>query len=224
MQSNSVLAALGATALTSSILAVTAPAAEAQGYGRGSSGFEQRGPIYGMERWTGFYLGAGLGYGTGSVGVTGGSGNFDVDHDGAIGTLFAGYNFQFGGMVAGLEGDIGIANVGSSSNGVKADVNVLGSLRGRLGVLATPQVLLYLTGGLAWADYDFKATGANTVSDTLYGWTLGGGLEYAIAPQWTMRLEYTFTDLGSNRIDHGIVVNKFEPEFHTIRAGLAFKF
>ncbi len=223
MLTKPVQAAFGALALTLLSAAAVAPRAEAQGYGRNPQGFEPRGPVA-FERWSGFYLGGGLGYTAGSVGVTGSSGNFEVDQDGLNGNLFGGYNWQFGSTVAGLEADIGLGNFGSSTNGVKADVNVLGSLRGRLGVLATPQTLLYATVGLAWADYDFKATGANTVSDTLYGWTLGAGVEYMFAPQWTMRLEYNYTDLGSNRIDQGPVINKYEPEFHTVRAGIAFKF
>jgi len=142
--------------------------------------------------------------------------------------MLAGYNWQMGGLVSGIEVDIGPGNVGGSYTNlgslVQPDLNAIGSLRGRLGILATPQALLYATGGLAWANYDFKATAGNTVSDTLVGYQIGAGLEYMIAPQWTMRIEYNFTDFGSARIDQGGVINSYDPDLHTVRAGIAYKF
>jgi outer membrane immunogenic protein len=183
---------------------------------------------YAYERWSGFYLGAGLGYASGDIGVDGSSGFFVMDQSGALGSLFAGYNWQMGGLVSGIEVDIGTGNVGGSYNNlgslVQPDLNAIGSLRGRLGILATPQALLYATGGLAWANYDFKATAGNTVADTLVGYQIGAGLEYMLAPQWTMRLEYNFTDFGSARIDQGGVINTYDPDLHTVRAGIAYKF
>lgn len=203
-----------------------ASAADLGPYGRPQPYAAQ--PSYSLERWSGFYIGAGLGYGSGNVGVDGTSGFFNMDQSGALGSLFAGYNWQMGGMVTGLEVDVGTGNVGGSHNNlgslVQLDLNAIGSVRGRIGFLMTPQALIYATGGLAWANYDFKATAANTVSDTLVGYQIGAGLEYMIAPQWTMRLEYNYTDLGSARIDQGSVINKYEPELHTVRAGVAYKF
>ena len=201
-------------------------AADLGPYNRGAPYAPQ--PSYSLERWSGFYLGAGLGYASGNVGVDGSSGLFDLDQSGAIGSLYGGYNWQMGSIVSGLELDIGTGNVGGSHNNlgslVQPDLYALGSVKGRLGILATPAALLYVTGGLAWANYDFKVTAGNTVSDTLVGYQIGAGLEYMIAPQWMMRLEYNYTDLGSVRLDQGPVINTYDLDLHTVRAGIAYKF
>ena len=220
------LIAAGSLAALSTLASGSTRAADLGPYGRPAAYGAQ--PTYGLERWSGFYLGAGLGYGSGNVGVDGSSGYFDMDQSGVLGSLYGGYNWQMGSIVSGIELDIGTGNVGGSHNNlgslVQPDLNAIGSVRGRLGILATQQALLYATGGLAWANYDFKVSSGNTVSDTLVGYQIGAGLEYMIAPQWMMRLEYNYTDFGSARIDQGAVINKYEPDLHTVRAGVAYKF
>lgn len=227
MQIRPVLAALGAAALSLVSLG-QAMAADLGPYGpRGGPAFDQRPPMS-IERWTGFYFGAGLGYASGTSDIDGSSGIFSLDQNGFLGSVFAGYNWQMGSTVAGLEADIGAGNLGGSggfgASRVTTDLNMVGSVRGRLGFLLTPQALAYATAGVAWADYDLKATGGNTASNTFVGYQIGGGLEYMMAPQWTMRLEYVFTGLGSERIDQGPVINKYDLDYHTVRAGLAYKF
>lgn len=181
-----------------------------------------------IERWTGFYLGAGLGYGFGDTAVAGASGAFDIDNSGAIGTLFAGYNFQFGRGVFGLEADIGAGSLGGSAIGAQGslshELNTLGSVRGRAGLLMTPALLLYGTVGFAWADFDVKLSSAAPRAETFTGYQVGFGGEMAIAPAWTLRLEYLYTDLGSASVTSGGIANQFDPDFHTVRAGIAFKF
>jgi len=75
-----------------------------------------------------------------------------------------------------------------------------GTFRGRVGVLASPKVLLYATGGLAYGDVETSATiaglGTATSSNTRVGWTVGGGVEGAIGGNWTAKLEYLYMDLG----------------------------
>jgi outer membrane immunogenic protein len=135
------------------------------------------------------------------------------------------------------------------------------SLRARAGFLYTPWTLIYATGGLAFGEvsgsfgYSAMITypGAGTTStsggmswsDTRVGWTAGGGVETEIAPQWKVRVEYRYTDLGSysknvplsystsctigaacpspSLISSGAVVN-LHPTFQTIRVGLGFNF
>ena len=95
-------------------------------------------------------------------------------------------------------------------------VNWMGSIRGRLGFTWWNQVLVYATGGLAFADIEsdrnvtfsraiggFSGTSfSNSVSDTVWGWTIGTGVEWAFAPNWTTRLEYRYTKFrrGSSKI------------------------
>jgi outer membrane immunogenic protein len=95
-----------------------------------------------------------------------------------------------------------------------------GTFRGRVGITPSDRVLLYATGGLAYGHANLStaltrinlATGANTcvlpggganncqngsVSDTRLGWTVGGGLEWAFANNWSLKAEYLYYDLGN---------------------------
>jgi outer membrane immunogenic protein len=84
-----------------------------------------------------------------------------------------------------------------------------GTFRGRGGVLVTPSVLLYVTGGLAYGSLQtdvalssFTATGipvtiGATRSTDKFGWTIGGGIESMFAANWTAKLEFLYMDLGS---------------------------
>lgn len=180
-----------------------------------------------IEQWTGLYLGGTLGYAIGAIDVRGGSGSFDLDADGGVGTLFAGYNWQFGSAVVGVEADIGTGTIddslGSGLGEVASDLNVMGSLRARAGFLVTPAFLVYGTAGLAIADFDFRANGS-TVSETLIGYQVGAGTELKLDPRWSLKMEYIYTGLGAESVSHGAVTNSYDPDFHTLRAGLSFKF
>ena len=149
--------------------------------------------------------------------------------NGFIGGAQIGYNYQFNPtFVAGLEADFdGIA----SSNGEGSRTNVLafpaaflattldadkkvdylGTVRGRVGFLATPTLLLYVDGGLAYggvnlndralgfvAPFTFPVfAGFSNTSDTRVGWTVGGGFEWMFLPNWSAKVEYQYYDLGS---------------------------
>lgn len=90
-------------------------------------------------------------------------------------------------------------------------LNWLGTVRGRLGYLPAERVMLYATGGLAYGDARLstalsRTTGSRcagnncqsgSTSDTLVGWTVGGGLEWAFANNWSAKAEYLYFDLGS---------------------------
>ena len=73
--------------------------------------------------------------------------------------------------------------------------NWLGTVRGRVGY-AFDRVMPYVTGGLAVGDIEANQPGFAGVSDTNVGWTVGGGIEAAIASNWTAKLEYLYVDLG----------------------------
>lgn len=177
--------------------------------------------------WSGFYVGGTLGYGFGATDVRGGSGSFDLDANGGVGTLFAGYNWQVGGAVLGLEADIGTGylddSLGAGIGEVSSDLNVMGSLRARAGLLVSPAFLVYGTAGVAIADFDFRANGS-TSSETLVGYQVGVGSELLITPAWTLRMEYIYTGLGAESVSHGGITNSYDPDFHTVRAGLSFRF
>ncbi len=203
--------------------------------------------------WTGFYVGvqAGYAWGDSSGRMTTPTGFLpfkqDGDFDGFVGGAHAGYNFQFGSIVAGFEADIEgtginggfgrISPTTGSTNLAESDITVQGSLRARLG-FAFDRALIYATGGLAFAnfetDYAFLDTttgGTDTASfeDTEWGWTLGAGVEYAFTNNLTARLEYRYSQFDDLRHDLARVftdgvANDVETEFHTIRAGVSYKF
>ncbi|MGE5511974.1 MAG: outer membrane beta-barrel protein [Bacteroidota bacterium] len=179
-----------------------------------------------LERWTGFYIGGTAGYSFGTGSVSGDIGDFSFDQNGVVGTLLAGYNWQIGRSVLGIEADVGTGDFGTSGStgALDSQLNVFGSLRARAGYLISPALLIYATAGAAWADMDFKIAGTSTQSETFFGYQVGGGGELAISPRTMLRLEYIFTDLGSERVTQSGLSNTFDPDFHTVRAGVAFKF
>ena len=184
------------------------------------------------QNWTGFYLGASVGYGFGDLSVTGGSGSFDFDDDGTFASLHLGYDWQFGNFVAGLEGEWGAGDVSGNSAATAAatiistDLNWLAAVRARAGVLIGPALLVYATGGYAWADIDLSARGATAfnISENFSGYQLGGGAEFRFAPSWALRFDYVFTDLEDENITAGGVSNNFDPDFHLIRTGLTLRY
>jgi outer membrane immunogenic protein len=181
-----------------------------------------------IERWTGFYMGATLGYGFGEGRATGAVGAIPFDQDGALATVLAGYNWQQGALVIGLEADLGTgwmqSNTSTLAGVLQTDLNAIGSFRGRLGFLATPSLMLYGTAGLAWANMDFRLQGTQAQSETFFGYQIGAGGEMMLNSNMALRLEYIYTDLGAERVTHGGGINTYDPDFHTVRAGIAFKF
>jgi outer membrane immunogenic protein len=156
--------------------------------------------------------------------TSGGSSNLN----GVIGGGQIGYNWQIQNWLWGLEADIqGTDEKGSRSflcdtavctppvAGLLAlvipgpavpvtmnqKIDWFGTFRGRVGILATPKVLFYATGGLAYGDVNTSETiGAAAFgfsnTDLRVGYTVGAGVEGAIGGNWTARLEYLYVDLG----------------------------
>jgi|SRR5579862_6607083 len=146
-----------------------------------------------------------------------GSGNFNLR--GPFGGGTVGYNWQLNpSWVVGLEGDIDASGIGGGApcaggvlSGAAAAAGLTchtsnswtGTVRGRIGWLPTPNAMLFATGGAAFGDIKVQNTldsaiglSLNTDSTNI-GWTVGGGLEYMFAPQWSVKVEYRHTDLGS---------------------------
>jgi outer membrane immunogenic protein len=111
------------------------------------------------------------------------------------------------------------------SNTIQAGINWMGTARGRVGYLITPTVMAYATGGLAYGQTYVKtfhgATGAsfgnngngadafddfwtnNSKSQLNVGWTAGGGFEWMMAPNWSIKGEAMYYDLGSTAVNNG---------------------
>jgi outer membrane immunogenic protein len=154
--------------------------------------------------WTGAYVGANAGYGWGSANWSALGSNFDVN-GGLVGGQL-GYNWQFGQFVYGIEGDIDWTDIkgNSAANGfagcfgnVCTTANhFLSTVRGRAGV-AIDRWMPYVTGGLAVGNIETTTPFTTGVNQTNAGWTIGAGLEYAIAPNWSAKAEYLYVDLGN---------------------------
>lgn len=192
--------------------------------------------------WAGFYVGAQVGYSwadTDTViftapGVRFNPITYGVDADGFFGGVHAGYNFQSGAFVYGIEADIELARVNSSYAllGItgKGEMDLRGSVRARLGY-AFDRALIYVTGGLAMANIENSVLiGAVRINadDTKYGWTVGAGVEYALTNNWSTRIEYRYTDLGSFKTPLAPVLptgfTRTDITDHSVRIGLSYRF
>lgn len=195
--------------------------------------------------WTGFYIGADVGYGFGtSKGQSSNAfGNFPLpysyDPTGAMGGGFIGANYQFNQFVIGVEADWQAADLNGDSGPIGAvpftlstTVKDYGSVRGRLGI-AFDRVLLFATGGWAWGNFttSYAFTGfppylVNRV-DSSNGWAAGAGLEYAFTNNVLARVEYRYTDLGSTSFVN-FPTNTAEAgnrvTINDVRVGIAYKF
>ena len=211
-------------------------------------------PMIPVFTWTGFYVGGQVGYGFGnsnaSVSATrtgAGLASLSAKPDGIIGGAHVGYNFStqslgFGGLggaggVFGIEGDVDGSNykktylLGGISDSMNQ--NIQGSVRGRFGV-AVDRALLYATGGVAFGDlsnsYTNTINGLNdSMSHTRVGYTVGGGVEYAITNNFSLRAEYRYTDFGSfndpltSSTNGGGIVRHHETN-NRVQAGFSYKF
>ena len=113
----------------------------------------------------------------------------------------------------------------------QTNLNWLASARARVGY-TWGATMLYATGGAAFGDVEItKATAPGLVpfanySETRTGWTAGAGIEHMFAPNWTGRLEYRYTDLGTTNFA-SVAVNsqdRASVTFHALRAGISYKF
>jgi outer membrane immunogenic protein len=209
-------------------MVVAAPAVQAADLG-GRPGSYKDEPDVGPPRylWTGLYLGIQGGYGAADGYLFDGGGVYGrPEADGFLGGGTLGYNFQSGQVVWGLETDFSFSNVeGSASCGIltpcRASMDWLWTLRGRVG-LDMNGWMPYVTGGFAMADVsasDFGGSG----SDTVTGWTVGGGLEVKLDRAWSIKAEYLYVDVGESFSIDAPSRATFE-DLHIVRAGINYKF
>jgi outer membrane immunogenic protein len=159
--------------------------------------------------WTGAYVGANLGSNWANIGlptgITGNNGNSAA----LAGGLQAGYLWQTGQIVYGLEGDVdynGNSKSFSYTNGAntfseREKLDWSFGARGRLGY-AFDRFLPFVSGGITFANLNSRLTNTGTgASDSnsrlRTGFQVGGGLEYAITNNVTARAEYIYSDYGS---------------------------
>ncbi|GLQ78500.1 porin [Mesorhizobium huakuii] len=192
----------------------------------------QEAPVAASFDWTGAYIGvnAGGGFGTFKHTATGSPVSIDVSASGFQGGVQAGYNWQSGQVVYGVETDFQAADIkGDLSFPVtllETKVDWFGTLRARIGYTPVDRFMIYGTGGLAYGHFETAINnGSLSGSKTKAGWTLGAGAEYAINTNWTIKSEYLYTDLGkADVINLGGNTLTDKIAFHTVRVGLNYKF
>lgn len=190
-------------------------------------------PAYLPYNWSGIYVGANGGYGWGKAHVTNSLADFTTNSQyGWLAGVTLGYNMQTGVWVWGLEGDIDYAFIKGNGSNVAtcgtADCEVkntwIATARGRVGY-AMDRWLPYVTGGAAFSGAKISTgTGSNTKTTT--GWTAGGGIEYGISRDWSVKAEYLYADLGKATCDAGVcgVETTFRPRINMVRAGVNVRF
>jgi opacity protein-like surface antigen len=164
------------------------------------------GPAGGYD-WTGPYAGFSAGSTRGGTHWAYQGANADPDYAGVLAGGQAGYIFQTGRFVWGLEGDAGASNARGGKAcptqpvlfGCEDDVRALGSLTGRFGY-TWGRALFYAKGGWAFGEVTAGTSlgtppapaGMNAAKSTNWesGWTVGAGMEYALTDRWSAKAEY----------------------------------
>jgi outer membrane immunogenic protein len=164
---------------------------------------------------------------------------YRIPQSGLVGGVEAGYNWQWSNWLLGLETDFSFAGMSGTASGTtaltppatqttaaKQDTDWYGTVRGRVGWLPTPNLLLFGTGGFAYgrvdgsANYSTSVAGftpnngvfaaeclvanmpcfAGSSSEIRTGWTAGGGAEWLLEQRWSATIEYQFVDLGTETV------------------------
>ena len=183
-------------------------------------------PVY-LSDWAGFYIGINGGYGWGET-------KFDdapILNSKPKGGLFgghAGYNWQYGSVVAGLEVDFDGADIKQTITplrgiSVEEKIDELASARARIGYVFFPNLLAYGTAGAAWGHFEITDTLGEfaPVATNQFGWTAGVGLEYKLIDHFILRAEYLHYDFGKTTIGG---VDNVKETIDTVRGGLSYKF
>jgi outer membrane immunogenic protein len=191
-------------------------------------------PVY---NWSGFYIGGNVGGGFANSSWTDSftGANDTFSKDGFIGGGQIGANVQFNWLVLGVEGDFdwtGLKGSGTDSNGNTINTNTqwTSTVTGRVGA-AFDRLLVYGKGGVAFANDESSVNTLSGVSAsttfTRTGWTAGAGLEYALAQNWTAKIEYDYLGFGSETLDLSLptVPNPTASlNVQEVKAGINFKF
>jgi outer membrane immunogenic protein len=199
--------------------------------------------------YSGFYVGGALGGGSMRSKVSGDLGTLTDNDKGFTIGEYSGYNVQCGNALIGIESefsyfgaqtDLGCDGCGPSFS---SSMNWFSALRGRVGVVADYNILLFATGGLAYSNVDHKFSDpfapdgpfSQHNDDVELGWTVGGGFEIFLRDHWTFRADAAFVDLGTDHetftfSDCGApgatcqVRETFEDSFWVTRIGLTYLF
>jgi len=194
-------------------------------------------PVYGMEPvppqdlFEGWWLGATIGGASVSYDKSPASPG-SVSSSGVVGGIVGGYSWQHGPFVVGVEGDFLASDVSGSRgyndgvNKVSPGFDTVADLRLRAGYTILPSLLLFGTFGGSWADADLPISGPGGAfrEATFFGWSVGGGAEYAFDQNWSGRFDYQFTDFDAETISYPGGKETFDPDSNTFRGSVIYRF
>jgi len=201
-----------------------------------------------VDNWSGFYVGAQAGYLWGDADGyqkedTDNRAN-NIDVDGGVAGLYAGYNWLMdNGFLFGIEGEWNYVDADGDTTVVdQGNENVYktkitqdwdASLRLRAGMVVNDSYLFYATGGAAWAKVKVKVTSddiggapySESDSETMAGWTIGAGVETVLTENLHARLQYRYTDYGSEDfgLDEYTTIHT-DYNAHMVTLGLSYRF
>jgi len=226
---------LGTVAASASLAALASPALAADMPARTYT----KAPPYTapalVYNWTGFYIGGHVGGAfTDGTNLMGSDARF-------MGGVQGGFDYQFApNWVVGVEAQY--SWLPSGSNGgttfpagtlVTGNTDQIGSVTGRFGYTWGP-TLLYAKGGYAWRDNNNITASVGGVpaaftTDANHkdGYTVGAGLEYMFAPNWSAKAEYQYYNFGKTTFTSGpadIVGASFRNDEHTVKLGINYRF
>jgi outer membrane immunogenic protein len=208
-------------------------------------------PVY---NWTGFYAGLHVGggwdrtdwfedatlSGAGGVAPTGFH-DAAVSASGFLGGGQAGFNYQTGLTVWGIQADGGWASITGSAGcffevvgtaqTCGQTVDYLGTITGRVGATYS-SFLFYLLGGAAWEHEQISNTCIGcgppptlTFSGVAWGWTVGVGVEYAMPMGWSAFLQYNFIDFDTRDLSFGgIFSENIRENLNILKFGFNYRF
>lgn len=205
-----------------------------------------------VANWSGCYIGVHGGGGWGNARWSDPTEFANHDIDGWLAGGQVGCDYQAGQWVFGVEATGAWANLkGDSleSDGVLRDftkIDALGTIGARAG-LALDRTLPYITGGAAWSRSKYHiecasdggvtcnsssliGTTYRSVDDTRWGWFLGVGVEYAFAPNWSIKAEYNYMDFGTESLTlKGPIATttqkaNFDQHVHVGKVGVNYRF
>jgi outer membrane immunogenic protein len=191
-----------------------------------------------VYNWTGFYFGGHIGGAISSDSHFDGLVTSNNDNGRFLGGLQVGADWQFApNWVLGAQGQYSwlSGNVGASFPGAFVYTNNqrgLGSVTGRLGYTWGPG-LVYVKGGYAYSDNNENVTfGGVSVPFTINGdhsngYTVGAGLEYLFAQNWSATFEYQYYNFGKSNFVTPVALfpfGNFTTDDHTIKAGVNYRF
>jgi outer membrane immunogenic protein len=180
--------------------------------------------------WTGFYVGVMGGYGFANDATVGNIAITNANLNGGFAGGTVGANWQIGQLVVGVETEAAWSDINVSSTvglvTLMDKVQSFGSVTARAGFAAN-NILFYGKGGYGWMDNQISASALGlTLAESHFhsGWTAGGGVEFAFAGPWSMKVEYMYAQYFKETYLASLGGVSLAANVNTVKAGINYRF